>query len=403
MSTIILGNGDYLGTLFHHITTKEIPERLKKEDDKWVLGADIEELVNYLAQEYTLPQLELDPDRPATPKRVTAQVEYQDFAGYPRTTDQNQIEMTLYFKPHENLEYSLKFEASERVLHAVEVDFDEAQGSIRFTTTPNELERDVNYIKGIISKRNPEIARGNEEIRNAIRAHLEERRKKLDTFESEFDDILQKVDIPLKRKDISEAPIVNIQVRRQIEELKRPIVNPQEEFVLNRKYVLQVLEIMQLSGMQFELNPKVYGRKLQEEDLRDIMLAHLNTIFEGHATGETFSKRGKTDIHLRIQKGEIFISECKFWGGEQLYRGTIDQLFSYLTWRRNYAAIITFSRNKGFSDVLAGVEQSITGHSTYSSGFTRVKDSHFQSIHKFPEDPKKEVEIHHLVFNLYSE
>ncbi|MCX6706347.1 MAG: hypothetical protein NTV24_04600, partial [Candidatus Woesebacteria bacterium] len=187
---------------------------------------------------------------------------------------------------------------------------------------------------------------------------------KLGTFETEFEGILQKINIPLKTKDISEVPIVDLHVRKQVEELKRPIVNPKEEFVLDKKYVSQILDIMENSGMQFELNPTVYGSKLEEEDLRDIMLTHLNTIFEGNATGETFSKLGKTDIHLRIQKGEIFIAECKFWDGEKLFLESIDQLFKYLTWRRNYASIVIFSRNTGFTDVLNTIEETISKHST---------------------------------------
>ncbi len=398
--TITFGTGDLLSSLFRHIVTNEITARLKKEDDQWIMGSETDELVNYLYQQYSLPLLELDLDRPAETKRITAQVEYQDFVGYTRTVDQNQVQITLYFMPGANLEYSLKFEANERVLRVLKVEFNESQSSITFKCKPEDLQSEIEFIKGFMSKRNPAIENGNQEIKNALRTQVEERKKKLSEFESEFDDILQKMDIPLKRKDIAEAPIVDIRVRKTIEELKRPIAKPLEEFVLDRKYALQILEIMKLSGLQFELNPNVFGDKLQEEDLRDIMLAHLNTIFEGNATGETFSKHGKSDIYLKIQKGEIFISECKFWGGEKLYQETIDQLFGYLTWRRNYAAVITFSKNKGFSDVLVSVEQSIIRHPTYVSGFTKLSESHFQSIHKFPEDPKKEIEVHHLVFNL---
>ncbi|MCX6706346.1 MAG: hypothetical protein NTV24_04595, partial [Candidatus Woesebacteria bacterium] len=175
---IILGGGQqYLSTLFHHLITNIIPQKLKEEDDKWILGADVEELVEYLAKEYFIPSLELDPERPAVPKRITSQVEYEDFAGYPRTTDQNQIEMTIYFKPHPNLDNSLLYEASSRVLHAIKTEYDERDGSVKFVTTPNELENDVNFIKGLIDKRNPEILSGNEEVKNAIRAQIEERKK----------------------------------------------------------------------------------------------------------------------------------------------------------------------------------------------------------------------------------
>ena len=42
----------------------------------------------------------------------------------------------------------------------------------------------------------------------------------------------------------------------------------------------------------------------------------LNAIFSGKATGETFSNKGKTDIYLNIEKGNILVFECKIWGGK---------------------------------------------------------------------------------------
>jgi Holliday junction resolvase len=129
-------------------------------------------------------------------------------------------------------------------------------------------------------------------------------------------------------------------------------------------------------------------------------LSTLNSIFEGKATGETFSKKGKTDIYLNIDKGSILVFECKIWAGEKLYQETIDQVRRYLTWRHNFGVMITFAKNKDFSNILKNAKETIQNSTSYVSGFRVIDETHFISIHKI-EDDGKEVEIHHLFYNLH--
>ena len=63
--------------------------------------------------------------------------------------------------------------------------------------------------------------------------------------------------------------------------------------------------LLDQSGKGFETTPRTYG-KLEEEELRNVLLGHLNAVFlADEATGETFSKRGKTDIFLRVSGGAV--------------------------------------------------------------------------------------------------
>ncbi|KKR30002.1 MAG: hypothetical protein UT61_C0016G0013 [Candidatus Woesebacteria bacterium GW2011_GWA1_39_8] len=282
------------------------------------------------------------------------------------------------------------------------VEYNSSNSSIIFKVPLGGLQKDIDFVKSTFDKRNTEINAQNEQLKNTISTLLKERKDKAGNLEAEFSEAIQKVSIPLKRADISEKPIIDLQVRKNIQDLKKPLAQPSKEFILDRKYVLDILEIINLGGKQFELNPEVYGLKLGEEDLRNIILSYLNIIFEGSATGETFCKQGKTDIYLNIPKGQIFIAECKFWSGEQKYKETIDQLFRYLTWRRNYSLIITFAKSADFTQMMESAQQAINSHSTFSKGLEKLENTHFQSIHTFPEDSKKEIEIHHLFFNLYS-
>ena len=86
-----------------------------------------------------------------------------------------------------------------------------------------------------------------------------------------------------------------------------------------------------------------------------------------------------------------------------LYLDTIDQLLGYLTWRENYGVMITFSRRKEFSKVLEQIPGVTQRHASYAKGFRGLATSHFVSVHTLPGDKGKEVELHHLLYNLYAE
>jgi len=150
----------------------------------------------------------------------------------------------------------------------------------------------------------------------------------------------------------------------------------------------------------WELSPLTY-QKLEEEELRNIILSSLNSVFQGGATGETFSKRGKTDIYLNIQQGQILIAECKVWNGAKNFHETVDQILGYLTWRNSYGIIINFSKNRGFTEVLETLFNEIPNHPLYRKGIDKIEETHFVSYNSLPEDERKLVELHYLNYNLY--
>jgi len=181
----------------------------------------------------------------------------------------------------------------------------------------------------------------------------------------------------------------------------KPTATLPEEYVLDRNRVLDIISIIDNQGRQFEKTLKTY-ECFQEEGFRDIILVSLNTIFEGRATGETFSGNGKTDIYLNITKGNILICECKIWDGMKLYNSTINQLRGYVTWRNNFGIIITFAKLKNFTNMLGGVEDIVTKHPSYVKGYSQISETHFSSHHVSDQDNLKNIEIHHLFYNLYS-
>jgi len=125
-----------------------------------------------------------------------------------------------------------------------------------------------------------------------------------------------------------------------------------------------------------ERSPKAFDG-LDEEGIRSHFLVQLNGHYEGQATGETFNYQGKTDILIRSGDRNIFIAECKFWGGPQMLTQTIDQLLGYLSWRGSKTAILLFNRNRDFSKVLDSIPETVRAHPNFqkevrSAGGDRV-------------------------------
>ena len=131
---------------------------------------------------------------------------------------------------------------------------------------------------------------------------------------------------------------------------------------LQQDTVNKIVEVIRNHCRQFEITPKGFS-KLNEEELRDVILANLNSHFEPLATGETFVKLGKTDLHLKLNiAGGILSGECKFWNGYKAYQEAITQHFKYLTWIQDFAIQITFCKNKDFSNI---IEESIKASTEY--------------------------------------
>lgn len=127
-----------------------------------------------------------------------------------------------------------------------------------------------------------------------------------------------------------------------------------------------VLRTLTAVAGSFERLPAT-AAKFDEEELRDLMLFHLNANYEGGALGEVFNGAGKTDILIPHGGRNAFIGECKFWRGPEGFRRAIDQLLGYTVWRDTKAALIVFVRNPNASEIIAKADKEIRNHSCYVS------------------------------------
>jgi len=171
------------------------------------------------------------------------------------------------------------------------------------------------------------------------------------------------------------------------------------EPVLEMEQYEHILKVISDSALTMERSPAAFS-SMGEEDIRTQMLFLLNGHYEGQATGETFNKEGKTDILIRSQGKNVFIGECKFWGGQKVLTETIDQLLGYTSWRDTKVAVIVFNRNKDFSAVLSQIRPTAEAHSNFKRFVLKPSDTQFRFIFTQKDDPAREMTLTIMVFDV---
>lgn len=238
-------------------------------------------------------------------------------------------------------------------------------------------------------------------IEQTARAALLARRKKLGDVANKAAGIAKALGISLREKPgdpkTFAPPVVREKVAAKLPPTKpnAPVPDP----TLERAVYDSIVNILRGAGRSIERSASAI-RKHPEEVLRDILLIPLNSHFEGQASGEAFNKEGKTDIAIRHEKQNLFIAECKVWGGAKLLTDAIDQLFKYLAWRDSKAAIIIFNRNVGFTDVLEKTLETAKAHPGFVKVVKKLDDSTWECEFKYPTDPAKMITVTIMVFDM---
>ncbi len=405
-------------TDYYRNITQVVEQKIMSEDDTYIMQVDNAELIEYYYKEYCFEPIEFDSSQEESMnhvKEIRIIPAHQRDSFYQNQGDlkfeYEMIIVNIPIKRNNSIRQILNLKSSQYIVSGdprVTLTGDNLQFSIdikgyRLNLTNDEVIASVKSEKDKIIKwinlKNANIESENELFLKEMVLFLHMRKDKLAKDVERLKTLTKSINIPLHKKDNVAATRIKLDTKLLIQRIK-PSVSAKEEYVLDRAKVLDIIEIIDNQGRQFEKTPNSY-KNSQEEDLRNILLVSLNSIFEGKATGETFSKKGKTDIYLNIDKGQILICECKIWGGGKLYMETIDQLIGYLTWRNNYGIIITFVRQMNFTRILDEINSIVTKHSTYLNGINKISQTHFMSNHKIPQDADKSVELHHLFYNLY--
>ena len=219
--------------------------------------------------------------------------------------------------------------------------------------------REVDMIKKYVEWSHKQVTDYNENLARLVQQAIANRRQRL----SKHANIASLLDIPFAPK--SGAPSltpVKVEVRRPARLPVPPKTGLMPEPGITAETYEKILHCIRHQGRTFERTPATYAAH-GEEDLRNIILAQINGHFKGHAGGEVFRGRGKTDIAIEQDNRAAFVGECKIWSGSAGLSGALDQLLSYLTWRDSKASLIMFnSKNRNFSNILKTAPEAVRKH-----------------------------------------
>lgn len=255
---------------------------------------------------------------------------------------------------------------------------------------------DVSLIRKYLIWSGEEATKHNQQLRRQSETLLQQYRENA----LKVDNVAKKLGLQIKRRNNApetyKPPVKRLELPIRKSGTTSTNIEPHPLSLEEYEHIIHVLANM---GRVMEYSPGAFS-KMFEEHLRFHFLVQLNGQYEGQATGETFNLAGKTDILIRIDGHNIFIAECKYWGGEKKLLESIDQLLGYLTWRDTKSAIILFNRIKDFAKVLKQIPISLQRHQSFVELLNYEREGSFRCVLKHPENTDKDVLLTILVFNI---
>ncbi len=258
------------------------------------------------------------------------------------------------------------------------------------------LEHTLQSVRFYLDAQKSQIEAENHRLPQRVREAVVKRRERLKSHSA----VIQVLNIPLKKRP--GAPDVSmIPVKRKLVKPLPPVPNkPPEPGIAVEDYE-HILGVIRHEGRSFEATPVTFA-KHNEEELRDIILAHLNGHYQGDATGETFRRHGKTDIRIEDKERAAFVGECKVWRGAKELSEAVDQLLSYLTWRDCKAALVIFNKHvAGFAEIQKKVPDILNSHDCCLRSVESGHAGEWRFILRSKEDQDRHITIHVFLFNLY--
>ena len=259
-----------------------------------------------------------------------------------------------------------------------------------------EIESIIKNIHSYLGTISGDVEAHNRNLLPCIQGYVAARRQRL----GKHAELAKVLDIPLKKKP-GAPDVSNLPIKRRLVKSLPSAPNKQAEPGISDENYQNILMAIRHVGCTFEGTPKTYAVH-DEGELRDIMLASLNAFYQGSATGETFRKKGKTDIRIEDQNRAAFVGECKVWRGPNEVTEALHQLLGYLTWRDCKAALIVFNKEvSGFTAIQSKVPETIKAHSKFICEEKSEQTGEWRFLFHSADDDDRHIIIHVFLFNLY--
>jgi len=347
-----------------HNSPKAINGKIEGEARDYLLNVSETDYINHLINHFSITSLTLDIQKTEVSEQLEGYEKVSDF-GEVFDVKRSYLKFAIPFTGEKEL---FEFQPNETSLSPprAEIGKNEIYITIIDSGDPikirQELDNKVNHIEQYLSSQRRAISEWNQNIRSIAEAAFKARKEKL----LKDSNVLNSLGFPLRKT--GESSSYTIPVKKAIS-INRPSA-PNTPYIphpkLEESNYQEVLAALRHMAIVMEQSPSAFDR-IDEEALRMHFLVQLNGSFKGEATGETFNYDGKTDILLRKDGKNVFIAECKFWGGPKVFTDTIDQLLNYLTWRDSKAAIIIFVRNTSIATVVNKIPELIKAHPSFQS------------------------------------
>lgn len=202
---------------------------------------------------------------------------------------------------------------------------------------------------------------------------------------------------------IEDAKMELDRIAREMGSTLIPFNTPLDTSDQNKRLYRDIIASLYTGGKYIEKYSSLYMGK-NEEQIRDVFLFGLNMrqYNAAIASGETFNKKGKTDIILKSVSGDnLFVAECKVWRSPKELSNAIDQLIDrYITWRDTKAALLIFVEEGNFSAILSKVKENATAHQYFMEAIPGDKDTSFPFVFRHQTDPDRKIAVELMVFHL---
>lgn len=259
-----------------------------------------------------------------------------------------------------------------------------------------DFNNEIEVVADVVGYSRVDVEAHNASLRGAALQLIERRRQHLTTNEA----LVQSLGFPVRRRTNAPTTYVASTPRRPLPAAtQRSSAAGSADPALADEEYEHVLKVCTSMTLVMERSPAAF-RTLSEPDIRTHFLIQLNGQYAGQATGETFNGDGKTDILVRVGDRNIFIAECKFWGGAGSLTAAIDQLLGYTVWRDAKAALFVFSRNKEFTEVVRQIEPVVRAHPKFKRATAWRHETGFRGLFAHRDDPERELILSVIAFNI---
>lgn len=401
-----------LRSVLHEQPTR-IQARIDKFTDDEVMANDLKILVHNVCEEFRIDPLELygeDAERRAVRNGKIQKwfdpVRYfmPDCRGAYREVDG--VTLTFVF-PFSGTSWLFECRASHFYMaHYPEISLGQGEMSIEYQYATEDtkeegwkervfkrLDDDIKMLRQGIDWVNADVAEYNLGFARNVQSWLEARRGKVEAYYN----VAKMFDVSVKKNEYGSRIISP--VKRHIYPIVHQHASQERTYCIEAANYEEILAILRHAGATMERTPNSY-RSMGEEDLRNVLLASLNSSFKGIATGEAFRNNGKTDICIEAENRAAFVAECKMWTGEKEVAAAVAQLDSYLTWRDCKTALIYFVRRKDFLAVAKKMGDVLHGQDNISQ-VSMLGTNEYKCFLASLSCPGQRKEVRVFMFNLY--